>query len=212
MSGGRHLARLLASLPVCRDETPGGNAVEVRFNCMENLSQTVPAIGHALSADAHRAMTGLTMAEFDRLTPLFLAREARGYVRDGHGDLHARNICMTEPIQVYDCIEFCRRFRVADIAAELAFLLMDLDMRGRRDLAGLFLAAYQQQAADPELIGLLPFYKSYRAWVRGKVDALLASETEVAPETRELPWRVPAVASTWPLAIICRRCSCSRPA
>ena len=181
----RHLARLLASLPICRNQTPGGHGADVRINCTENLAQTVPAIGHALSATAHRTMTGLTMVQLDRLTPLLLAREAQGYVRDGHGDLHARNICMTEPIQVYDCIEFCRRFRVADIAAELAFLLMDLDLRGRRDLAGLFLATYQQQAADPELIGLLPFYKSYRAWVRGKVDALLAGETEVAPQIRE---------------------------
>jgi predicted kinase len=66
----------------------------------------------------------------------------------------------------------------------LAFLLKDLDMRGRRDLAGRFLAAYQQQVDDPDFVDLLPFYKSYRAWVRGKVDALLAGETEVAAETR----------------------------
>jgi hypothetical protein len=131
-------------------------------------------------------MTGLTMAQLDCLTPLLSERETRGFVRDGHGDLHSRNICMTDPIQVYDCIEFSRRFRIADLAAELAFLLMDLDFRGRRDLAERFLTAYQQQAADPDLITLLPFYKSYRAWVRGKVEALLAGENDVAAETRQL--------------------------
>jgi hypothetical protein len=180
----RHLAPLLAAAPICRDEVPGGSAAEIQANCAENLAQTQPAIGHALSASAHQAMSGQIMAQVERLTPLFLAREAHNYVRDGHGDLHSRNICMTDPIQVYDCIEFSRRFRVADVAAELAFLLMDLDGRGRRDLARRFLCVYQQQAADPDLVTLLLFYKSCRAWVRGKVEFLLADEAEVAPEAR----------------------------
>lgn len=175
----RHLAPLLATAKVCRAEGEASQVAVISANCAENLAQTVPAIGRALSAEAHRAMTRLTDGQLERLAPLFAAREAHGYVRDGHGDLHARNICMTDPIQVYDCIEFCRRFRVADVAAELAFLLMDLDFRDRRDLAGRFLAAYQECANDPELVQLLGFYKSYRAWVRGKVDSLLASEAEV---------------------------------
>lgn len=175
----RHLSPLLAAAEVCRAETEGSQVTVVSTNCAENLSQTVPAIGHALSAKAHQAMTHLTGRQLVRLAPLFAEREARGYVRDGHGDLHARNICMTDPIQVYDCIEFCRRFRVADVAAELAFLLMDLDFRGRRDLAGRLLATYQECAGDSQLVQLLGFYKSYRAWVRGKVDSLLANETEV---------------------------------
>jgi aminoglycoside phosphotransferase family enzyme/gluconate kinase len=175
----RHLAPLLATAEVCRAAGKGSQVAVITANCAENLAQTVPAIGQGLSAEAHRVMTRLSRGQIDQLSPLFAAREARGYVRDGHGDLHARNICMTDPIQIYDCIEFCRRFRVADVAAELAFLLMDLDFRGRRDLAGRLLAAYLECADDPELTQLLGFYKSYRAWVRGKVDALLAGEAEV---------------------------------
>jgi len=181
----RHLALLLASSPVCREEGGDGSGIMITANCQENLLQTRLAIGHALTAEAHRTMTALTSAELARLGALFDQRLADGFVRDGHGDLHARNICMTEPIQVYDCIEFCRRFRVADVAAELAFLLMDLEFRGRRDLAELFLTTYRAQVADPDLLTLLPFYKSYRAWVRGKVETLLAEETEVAAVARE---------------------------
>lgn len=181
---GRHLAPLLETSAICREDNAGSHAAAVRANCEENLAQTESAIGRALTIPAHRIMTKLTGSQLDRLTPLMIEREARGFVRDGHGDLHARNICMTDPIQVYDCIEFCRRFRVADIAAELAFLLMDLEFRGRRDLAREFLASYQAHAASPDFAGLLPFYKSYRAWVRGKVDALLAGETDVEPMMR----------------------------
>lgn len=181
----RHLAPLLASSAICRNEAEGGHAAIVRTNCEENLVQTIPVIGRALSAEAHRVMTAITREQHSRLEPAFAAREKAGYVRDGHGDLHARNICMTDPVQIYDCIEFCRRLRIDDIAAELAFLLMDLDFRSRRDLAGRFLAVYQEHAHDPGLVALLPFYKSYRAWVRGKVEALLADETDVAPELRQ---------------------------
>ena len=180
----RHLGPLLASAPICRDAGGDGSAAAIRANCQENLDESTAAIGHALTAQAHRTMAALISAQFTQLDPLLRDRQARGFVRDGHGDLHARNICMTEPIQIYDCIEFCRRFRVADVAAELAFLLMDLDYRGRRDLAERFLLAYQEHAADPDLPRLLPFYKSYRAWVRGKVEFLLADEAEVAVETR----------------------------
>lgn len=180
----RHLAPLLTTSVICRDDAVGGHATVVRVNCEENLSQTAFAIGKSLSAQAHEVMTRITRTGLDRFEPVFISRETRGYVRDGHGDLHARNICMTDPIQIYDCIEFCRRFRVDDIAAELAFLLMDLDYRGRRDLSERFLTTYQDDVGDRELVELLPFYKSYRAWVRGKVEALLADESEVAPELR----------------------------
>ena len=110
-----------------------------------NLEQTRCAIGLSLSAEAHALMTTRMDQEVQRLAELIKQRSVSGYVRDGHGDLHAANICMTDPVRVYDCIEFCRRFRVADVAADLAFLLMDLDFRNRRDLAEIFLNNYQKR-------------------------------------------------------------------
>lgn len=180
----RHLVPLLAACPSCRDGAPGGYAAVLAGNCAENLRQTAPAVGTLLSAEAHRLMSNLTAREMERLAPLLAARESRGLVRDGHGDLHARNICLSEPIVVYDCIEFAARFRIADVAAELAFLLMDLDYRGRRDLAARFLAAWQEADTDAELAELLPFCKSYRAWVRGKVEYLLSAGAGVDPQLR----------------------------
>ena len=48
---------------------------------------------------------------------------------------HCEHIWLGEPIRIYDCIEFSRRLRINDPVSELAFLLMDLDMRERHDLA-----------------------------------------------------------------------------
>jgi len=173
------------SADICRNESPH-NSETVKANCAENFAQTLPAVGRTLTSDAHRLMQARTSEDLARLTGLLRQREAEGFVRDGHGDLHSRNICMTDPICIYDCIEFNRRFRVADIAADLAFLLMDLDFRARRDLAALFLRSYLDRSDDQNLEALLPFYKRYRAWVRGKVETILAAETDVEPAMRAL--------------------------
>jgi hypothetical protein len=176
-----HLAPLLATAEPCLHE---GNIETVRANILGNLTQTESAIGLTVSAEAHGKMRDRLHSELKCLAPLIDRRAAQGAVRDGHGDLHAANICMTDPVVVYDCIEFCRRFRVADVAADLAFLLMDLESRGRRDLAGIFLDCYQRKADDPDLSSLLPLYKSYRAWVRGKVNTLLGAAIDVAMQER----------------------------
>jgi aminoglycoside phosphotransferase family enzyme len=63
-------------------------------------------------------------------------------VRDGHGDLHAASICVEgSSLHLFDCIEFNTQFRCADVAAEVAFLAMDLDHYGRHDLATAFVDA-----------------------------------------------------------------------
>lgn len=181
---GEVLHRIIESMEVC-DNAQHSNAETVRSNCEENFSQTQTAIGTALTEQAHNLMRTATRRDLSGLTDLMLEREADGFIRDGHGDLHTANICMIDPICIYDCIEFNRRFRIADVAADLAFLIMDLEYRGRRDLAETLVASYQAWSNDRHLTELLPFYKRYRAWVRGKVDSILASEPEVPRSTRD---------------------------
>ncbi|MDT8440565.1 MAG: AAA family ATPase [Desulfuromonadales bacterium] len=178
-----HLHTLFGRADVCRGPH-GGNAAIVATNCRDNFTTTAGFSDSLLSPQAQGVMLAICERDLTELHALLCSREADGMVRDGHGDLHSGNICMTESIQVYDCIEFNRAFRVADIAADLAFLLMDLDFANRRDLSALLLQNYQSAAGDRNLEQLLPFYQRYRAWVRGKVDGLLALETDVEPPVR----------------------------
>lgn len=178
-----YLHEALQRTEICRQEAEP-NARTVRHNCQENFAQTRAAVGTSLSAQAHQLMQILTSKELDNLEGLMLEREIKGFVRDGHGDLHTGNICLTTPPCIYDCIEFNRRFRVADVVADLAFLIMDLEFRGRRDLAMNFIRNYKELSQDPDIDILLPFYKRYRAWVRGKVSAILATEADVALSMR----------------------------
>lgn len=176
------IAELHRESEVCPAGPAESNLEVVLRNTRENLDQTAPFVGKTLAPGALERTRALSEGFLAEQADLLLGREARGHVRDGHGDLHAEHVCLTDPIRIYDCIEFSRRFRVADLAADLAFLLMDLEHRDRRDLAERLLCAYQAcLPADPDLPVLLPFYKVYRAWVRGKVESFLAFDAG-APE------------------------------
>ncbi|MHC5002144.1 MAG: bifunctional aminoglycoside phosphotransferase/ATP-binding protein [Planctomycetota bacterium] len=110
-----------------------------------------------------------------------------GRVREGHGDLHAGNICVRrvpDDIVVYDCIEFDRALRCGDVAADLAFLAMDLDFLGHPQLARDLSARYASLADDPGLEELMPLYCSHYAGVRGKVHSIAAAEPELPASRR----------------------------
>lgn len=181
------LVDLHQSSAICRQEGGQSNLEIVRANWRENFQQAAASAGELLRSAPRLLLEEFVDRYLEQQTALLLQREADGWVRDGHGDLHAEHICLTEPIRIYDCIEFNRRFRVADLAADLAFLLMDLEQRGRGDLARRLLDRYRQLAgADP--VGpdhLLHFYRIYRAFVRGKVAAFLANAAEADPQERQ---------------------------
>ncbi|MCB9080655.1 MAG: phosphotransferase [Lewinellaceae bacterium] len=102
----------------------------------------------------------------------FYEREAAGWVVDGHGDLHAGNIFLLDQPVIFDCIEFNDDLRIVDVLSEIAFFIMDLDVRGYAESGAYFFAAYQrafpcvEQEADQRIFH---YYKVYRANVRLKV-------------------------------------------
>jgi aminoglycoside phosphotransferase family enzyme len=109
---------------------------------------------------------------------------AEGRVRDCHGDIHSGNIFATNGIYIFDAIEFNERFRYSDVAADVAFLAMDLDFRERSDLSDFFVEKYIEYSGDEELMMLLPFYKCYRAYVRGKVVSFKLNDPNVGREEK----------------------------
>lgn len=151
----------------------------IRGNWEENFRQTAPFVGVTISASELaqiRRWVERFLAEHENA---FLLRVAGGFIRECDGDLHSGNICLTDRICIFDCIEFNERFRFIDTAADLSFLLMDLEYAGRPDLCGALLAAYQRATGDIGMGALLDFYKMYRAFVRGKVISLRLNEPGV---------------------------------
>ncbi len=161
-----------------------GGLETVRRNNDENFSQTEKYVGKAIPAARYTELEDFTKNFIERHRALFEKRVKDGRIRDLHGDLHAAHICFTNGVCVYDCIEFNDRFRYGDVASEMAFLAMDLDHYGRADLSRLFINSYIAESGDDELRQLLPFYKSYRACVRGKVTCFKLDDPYVSDEEK----------------------------
>jgi hypothetical protein len=103
----------------------------------------------------------------------FRQRQAQGYVRECHGDLHAHNIVRWQGrLTPFDCLEFDSNLRFIDVMNDVAFLVMDLIGHGRQDLAYEFLNRYVEQTGDYQGLRLLPFYVAHRALIRAMIDAL----------------------------------------
>ncbi len=159
-----------------------GTVEAVAFNTDENFTQTEAYVGTALSRRRFDDVRAYTDAFMRDRADLFARRIVEGRVRDGHGDLHLGNIFFTATPVIFDCIEFNDRFRCGDVAVDLAFLAMDLDFRGRSDLARHFIDGYVRRAGDHELPDLLDFYRCYRAWVRGKVSCFATGDPDIGAD------------------------------
>jgi len=159
-----------------------GSTDIIRGNWEENFRQAAPFEGLTISREELAVIRHFVERFLRENEALFRARVAGGFIRECDGDLHSGNICLTDGICIFDCIEFNERFRYIDTAADLAFLLMDLEYAGRPDLSAALLEAYLDATADTGFRALLDFYKVYRAFVRGKVKSFRLSETGLPPE------------------------------
>jgi uncharacterized protein len=184
-----HLARLAARLArffLDAPSTPEAGTIEViRGNIVENFTQVEPFVGRFLSRETFDATRAWQLETMERQPGLFRARVAQGRIRDGHGDLRLEHVYFEPPEPlVIDCVEFNDRLRHGDEAADVAFLAMELTAGNRADLAEAFVASFASESDDHDLYGVVDFYASYRAWVRGKVAAFLAADPSTPSEKR----------------------------
>jgi hypothetical protein len=162
-----------------------GSTHVIYQNLKENFEQTIPYIGRTIDAQTHEVASALAFEFLEKHRDLFQERMEREFIRDCHGDLHLDHVIILDEIMLYDCIEFNDRFRYGDTAADLAFLLMDLDFRGFPAYASRIARRYADSSGDNDILRLLGFYKSYRAFVRGKVEGFVLDESEVSQPERE---------------------------
>ena len=195
------LAAFHARAPAGPEVAAYASPAALRARWAKEVGAVAGFVGRLIAAEDQEVVSDFGPCFIERHTELLERRRAEGRIREGHGDLHARNLCYVEtgnpelgsapglpPLEpgfyVFDCIEFSQEFRSNDVASEIAFLAMDLVGTGHDDLAGCLVRAYVARARDTELERLLPFYACYRAYVRGKVDALKSEEAEVGEAAR----------------------------
>jgi aminoglycoside phosphotransferase family enzyme len=157
----------------------------VKQDTDENFEQTKRYVEVTIPREVYGEIKKKTNEFFRTKGGLFTQRIATDRIRDCHGDLRLEHIFWSDGISIFDCIEFNERFRYTDIAADIAFLAMDLDYHGRQDLSDLLIRAFIGESGDQELMEVLDFYKCYRAYVRGKVESFRLDDPHIPEEEKK---------------------------
>jgi hypothetical protein len=163
-----------------------GSLAIIETNWKENFDQTREFVGKTISREDFKLIRERIEHFMKNNVSFFEKRMKGGRVRDCHGDIHSGNIFVTDRIYIFDAIEFNERFRYSDVASDIAFLAMDLDFKRRTDLSNFFVERYVEYSGDQELTKLLPFYKCYRAYVRGKVVSFKLKDSSVGGEEKSV--------------------------
>ena len=191
------LAAFHAALPP--SPAPYGSAAIVRRWLGETLA------GLAATGDARiGSLRAWCEREDARLAPLIDERRARGFVREGHADLHLANIVLVDGVpRPFDAVEFNAELRHLDIVHDIAFAFMDLQRHGLPALAWRFVGAWAEATGDVEGLALLRFFAVERALVRARVALLRADAAALARDLALTERLAASRAGTPPLVLVC---------
>jgi uncharacterized protein len=163
-----------------------GEVSQIRAAFDENYEQTAKYIGGPQTQAQFDETKAYTERFFAERQELFQRRIQNDYIRECHGDLHLRNICLwQDKILLFDCIEFNEPFRFVDVMFDIAYAVMDLEAQQRPDLSNAYLNTYVEQTGDWEGLEVLPIYLNRQSYVRAKVTSFLLDDPSVPATVKE---------------------------
>jgi aminoglycoside phosphotransferase family enzyme/predicted kinase len=111
---------------------------------------------------------------------MFAKRLRDNRIKRCHGDVRTKNIFIHKnKIFIFDSIEFSEKIASCDVAAEVAFLAMDLNVYDRKKWADILVEKYIDFSGDEDLIRLIDFYMCYRALVESLVETYTINDPEI---------------------------------
>lgn len=183
------IAEVLAAFHTRADRSPSideaGSLDVVVDRWEDTLASLEKYAGTVLPTDDVRLVRTLATQFISGRAVLFAQRVVDKRIVDGHGDLMASDIfCLPDGPVLLDCLEFDDRLRHVDGLDDAAFLAMDLEFLGRRDLGDYFMNRYVELSADSAPEPLRHFYIAYRALARAKVDCVRFIQGQRAASAR----------------------------
>lgn len=184
---GKVVAQFHQNCPTNHDILKWGEIAQIRHSIDGNYQKTQKYIGCCQTQEQYEQTKQYTDSFFETYEAVFQSRIDHHWIRECHGDLHLKNICLYQnQILLFDRIEFNEEFRFVDVMYDVAFVVMDLEGRGRADLGNRFLNTYIEQMGDWAGLQLLPFYLTRQAYVRAKVNSLILDDPAVSEEQKEI--------------------------
>ena len=163
-----------------------GKVENIQFNWDENFQQTENYQNKIINSEDFSFIQKKVNNFIQKNKELFHQRVINNQIKHCHGDFHSANIFITEngPL-IFDGIVFNQRFPCSDVAAEIAFMAMDLDFHNRKDFSDLFVKEYSVLSNDDDIPKLLDFYKCYRAYIRAKIGCFTSDDQNLTNEEKE---------------------------
>jgi len=118
-------------------------------------------------------------AALDWIAPEIKGRARRGLIVEGHGDLRPEHVWLGEPLQIIDCLEFDRDFRLVDPFDEVRYLGLECAVMGAEWVGPLLLSRLAHRLGDPPSPELLALYAALRALTRARLCLAHLLETPV---------------------------------
>jgi aminoglycoside phosphotransferase family enzyme len=100
---------------------------------------------------------------------LLKERVLNGFVVEGHGDLRPEHICLSDPVVIFDCLEFNSDLRQVDPFDELAFLGMECAKLGAPALGPRLIEKMAQRLGQEAPKQLVFLYAAWRAVLRSRL-------------------------------------------
>ena len=170
----RSVATFHAAAPVVDDERYPMTTARGLLSLWESSFEEIrPSVGSVIDRDEYEQVAYLAREYLDQADPLFDRRRASGLMRDGHGDLTADDIfVLDDGPRILDCLAFDDDYRISDVLADIAFLVMDVERLAGQEPARRLLASYSEFVDEHHPGSLAHHYVAYRAHVRAKVAIL----------------------------------------
>ena len=173
----RRVAHLVASfhssLPPIAEPVPMATSTGLAQLWTSGLDELESAVGTLIDASEYDVVRRSSLTYLAHSDRVFERRRADGHVRDGHGDLIADDIfVLDDGPRVLDCVAFDADYRVSDVLADIAFLVMDVERLAGAAAARRLMRWYCEFSGDHHPPSLAHHYVAYRAHVRAKVAML----------------------------------------
>ncbi|ACB49523.1 unknown [Crocosphaera subtropica ATCC 51142] len=163
-----------------------GNIEMIKKSIDENYERTEKYIGIVQTEKQYQETKEFTNHYFELKQNYFKQRQQADKIRECHGDLHLKNVCLWNgKIELFDRIEFNEEFRYVDVMFDIAFTIMDLDARNRTDFSNIFLNTYLEYTGDWQGLQVLPLYLSRQAYVRAKVNSMLLDDSNISEKEHQ---------------------------
>lgn len=156
----------------------------------ENFSPAFKTKGivekHLHSGEKMEGIESKVEAFLNKNDALFKKRIKEKRIRHCHGDVRTKNIFIHKKrVYIFDAIEFSEKISCCDVAAEIAFLAMDLHFHNRKQFAEVLVEKYIHFSRDNRIRKLIEFYQCYRALVETLVESYILEDEEISKEEKE---------------------------